>query len=114
MQLPRRPPLPWRHLISGDRGYDGLTIDNVEFDIVSTDRKSLATLDRITVDRNEVRPGDTLTLSALMRESNGQTFIERYSVLVPAGLPTGSVQLLVGDGTTSPVRNSSAMSPVSR
>lgn len=89
---------PIQYLVTG--GYDGLTIDNVEFDIVSTDRKSLATLERITVDRNEVRPGETLTLSALMRESNGQTFIERYSVMIPSGLPTGTVQLLVGDGTT--------------
>ena len=74
---------PIQYLVTG--GYDGLIIDKVDFDIVSTDRKTLATLDRITVDRNEVRPGETLALSALMREPNGQTFIERYSVLIPPG-----------------------------
>jgi len=89
---------PIQYLVTG--GYEGLIIDKVEFQIVSTDRKTLATLDRITVDRNEVRPGETLALSALMREPNGQTFIERYSVLIPPGLPAGTVQLLVGDGTT--------------
>jgi hypothetical protein len=89
---------PIQYLVTG--GYDGLIIDKVEFDIVSTDRKTLATLDRITVDRNEVRPGETVSLSALMREPNGQTFIERYTVQIPPGLPAGTVQLLVGDGTT--------------
>jgi len=89
---------PIQYLVTG--GYEGLIIDKVEFEIVSTDRKTLATLDRITVDRIEVRPGETLALSALMREPSGQTFIERYSVLIPTGLPAGTVQLLVGDGTT--------------
>jgi hypothetical protein len=89
---------PIQYLVTG--GYEGLIIDKVDFQIVSTDRKTLATLDRITVDRNEVRPGETVALSALMREPNGQTFIERYSVLIPTGLPSGTVQLLVGDGTT--------------
>jgi len=89
---------PIQYLVTG--GYDGLTIDKVDFQIVSTDRKTLATLDRITVDRNEVRPGETVALSALLRESNGQTFIERYTVQIPPGLPSGTVQLLVGDGTT--------------
>ncbi len=89
---------PIQYLVTG--GYEGLIIDKVDFQIVSTDRKTLATLDRITVDRNEVRPGETVALSALMREPSGQTFIERYSVLIPPGLPAGTVQLLVGDGTT--------------
>jgi hypothetical protein len=89
---------PIQYLVGGD--YEGLIIDNVEFQIVSTDRKTLATLDRITVDQNEVRPGETVSLSAWMREPNGQTFMERYSVLIPPGLPAGTVQLLVGDGTT--------------
>jgi hypothetical protein len=89
---------PIQYLVTG--GYEGLIIDKIEFDIVSTDRKTLATLDRITVDRNEVRPGETLALSALMREPNGQTFIEPYTVLIPPGLPAGTVQLMVGDGTT--------------
>jgi hypothetical protein len=89
---------PIQYLVTG--GYEGLIIDKIEFDIVSTDRKTLATLDRITVDHNEVRPGETLALSALMREPNGQTFVESYSVLIPPGLPAGTVQLTVGDGTT--------------
>jgi hypothetical protein len=89
---------PIQYLVTG--GYEGLIIDKVDFQIVSTDRKTLATLDRITVDRNEVHPGETVALSALMREPNGQTFIEPYSVLIPPGLSAGTVQLVVGDGTT--------------
>ena len=86
-------------------------IEKIDMEIVSTDRKTGATLERVTVDRNEVRPGDTVTLSAYLRGSAGEMFVERYPVQVPAGLPAGSVQLLVGDGatvTTSELRRPAA------
>lgn len=88
---------PIQYLVTG---YEGLAIDKIDFDIVSSDRRTLATLDRISVDRNEVRAGETISLSALMREPNGQTFVETFPIAIPQGLPTGTVQLLVGDGTT--------------
>jgi hypothetical protein len=81
-------------------GNSSAVIEKIELEIVSTDRKVAATLDRITVDRNEVHPGDTVTLSAYLRANNGDTFVEQYPVQVPAGLSRGSVQLLVGDGNT--------------
>jgi hypothetical protein len=39
-------------------------------------------------------------LTAFLRTTNGETVIEQYPVQIPAGLPAGPVQLLVGDGTT--------------
>jgi hypothetical protein len=86
-------------------------IEKIDLEIVSTDRKVAATLDKITVDRNEVHPGDAVTLSAYLRATNGDTFVEQYPVQVPAGLSRGSVQLLVGDGntvTTSELRRGAA------
>jgi len=75
-------------------------IDGIDLEIVSTDRKVSAVLERIAVDRNELRPGETVTLTAWLRDTAGQVMIERYPVQIPAGLPAGSIQLLVGDGTT--------------
>ena len=81
-------------------GYDGVIIEKVDLEITSVDRKTNAQLDRITIDKSEVRPGDTVMLTAYLRAGNGSTVAEQYPVLVPAGLPAGTVQLLVGDGTT--------------
>jgi hypothetical protein len=81
-------------------GNTGAVIQKIDLEIVSTDRKVAAVLDHITVDRNEVRPGDTIKLSAFLRATNGDAFVEQYPVQVPAGLSTGPVQLLVGDGNT--------------
>jgi hypothetical protein len=84
-------------MTSGDTG---ATIEKINLEIVSTDRKAAAILDRISVDRNEVRPGEGITLSAYLRTSNGETFVEQYPVQMPSGLKSGTVQLLVGDGNT--------------
>ncbi len=81
-------------------GYDGAVIQKIDLDIVSTERKTSAALESISVDRTEVRPGETINLTAFLRGTSGASFVERYPVQIPAGLPAGSIQLLVGDGTT--------------
>jgi hypothetical protein len=81
-------------------GYDGVVIQKVDLEIKSIDRKTTAALDSISVDKSEVKPGDTVMLTAFLREANGATIVERYPVQIPTGLPSGAVQLLVGDGTT--------------
>jgi hypothetical protein len=81
-------------------GYDGAVIQKVELEIMATERKALAQLDGISVDKTELKPGETINLTAFLRGTSGDSFIERYPVQIPAGLSPGSVQLLVGDGTT--------------
>jgi SpoIVB peptidase S55 len=81
-------------------GYDGVVIDDINLDITSMDRKTNAQLERISVNKAEVAPGETVMLTAYLRTTNAETVIEQYPVQIPAGLPAGQVQLLVGDGTT--------------
>ena len=81
-------------------GYDGVVIDDINLEITSTDRKTNAQLERISVNKAEVAPGDTVLLTASLRTTSGDTVIEQYPVQIPAGLPAGPVQLVVGDGTT--------------
>jgi hypothetical protein len=81
-------------------GYNGLDIEKIELEIVSTEHKSAAQLEGIAVDKTEVRPGDTINLIASLRGTSGDSFVERYPVQIPTGLPAGSIQVMVGDGTT--------------
>jgi SpoIVB peptidase S55 len=81
-------------------GYDGVVIDDINLDITSMDRKTNAQLERISVNKAEVAPGETVMLTAYLRTTNAETVVEQYPVQIPAGLPAGQVQLLVGDGTT--------------
>jgi SpoIVB peptidase S55 len=81
-------------------GYEGVVIQKVDLEIKSIDRKTTAALDSISVDKSEVKPGDTVMMTAFLRQANGATVVERYPVQIPTGLPAGAVQLLVGDGST--------------
>jgi len=81
-------------------GYEGVVIDDINLEITAMDRKTNAQLDRISVNKAEVAPGETVTLTAYLRTTSGDTVVEQYPVQIPAGLPSGQVQLLVGDGTT--------------
>jgi hypothetical protein len=81
-------------------GYDDVVIDHIDLEVTSMDHKTNAQLDRISVNKAEVAPGETVTLTANLRTTNGETVIEQYPVQIPAGLPAGPIQLLVGDGST--------------
>jgi hypothetical protein len=81
-------------------GYDGVVVDDINLEITSMDRKTNAQLERISVNNAEVAPGEKVTLTAYLRSTSGDTVVEQYPVEIPAGLPAGPVQLLVGDGTT--------------
>src|SRR5262245_6563354 len=95
-------------------GYDGVDIQRIDLEIVATERKTIAQLEGISVDKTEVRPGETINLTALLRGTSGDAFYERYAVQVPAGVPAGGLQLLVGDGstvTTTEIRRGPAGTP---
>jgi hypothetical protein len=92
-------------------GYSAVDIERVELEIVSTERRTNAQLESVFVDRTDVRAGETITLTAFLRGTAGETFTERYPVQIPAGLPPGPVQLLVGDAasvTSIDLRNAGA------
>jgi hypothetical protein len=89
---------PIQYLLTS--GFDGALIEGVDLDIATTDRKTSATLERISVNRDEVRAGDTVTLSAQLRGTRGEIIVEQYPVVVPSGLASGKIQMMVGDGST--------------
>jgi hypothetical protein len=89
---------PLQYLLAS--GFEGNLIEKMDLEVITTDRKTSATLEQISVDRNEARPGEKVTLSALLRGTRGETFIEQYPIVIPAGLPAGRIQILVGDGGT--------------
>src|SRR6185436_5518137 len=74
---------PLQYLLAS--GFEGNLIEKMDLEIVSIDRKTSATREQISVDRNEARAGDKVTLSALLRGTHGETFVEQYPVMIPAG-----------------------------
>ncbi|MBV8855537.1 MAG: hypothetical protein JOZ02_01130 [Acidobacteria bacterium] len=81
-------------------GFEGVELGPITLDIAATDVRKLATLDRIALDRSEVRSGETVEVQAYVRTESGKQFVQRIPVQIPADVPPGQLVLFVGDGGT--------------
>ncbi|MBA2341555.1 MAG: hypothetical protein H0V88_14305 [Pyrinomonadaceae bacterium] len=81
-------------------GFKDVKIEGITLNISSDDSKRTATLDRITLDRTEVKRGQTINVQAYLRDDSGKQIIERIPVEIPADVPAGALLLFVGDGAS--------------
>src|SRR6185369_3346539 len=79
-------------------GFDDVQLDGITLDISSTETKYAGTLERITVDRTEVRRGDKIEVQAYVRTESGKQFVQRIPVQIPADVTDGQLLVFVGDG----------------
>ncbi len=79
-------------------GFEDVEIDGVTLDISSTDTKYTGTLERIALDRNEVRRGEQIEIHAYVRTETGKQFVQRIPVQIPDDATPGQLLVFVGDG----------------
>lgn len=79
-------------------GFDDVQIDGVTLDISSTDNKYAGTLERIALDRTEVRRGEKVEIQAYVRTESGKQFVQRIPVKIPDDATPGQLLVFVGDG----------------
>ncbi len=79
-------------------GFNNIDVRGVELNITATDGKSTAQLQRVTVDRTEVKAGESFEVQAIMRSDSGRIFAQKISVKVPADTPAGALLIAVADG----------------
>ena len=71
---------------------------NLEFDL-EHDRKA-AVLETARTDVTEARPGDEITIEAVLRPYRGDRIVRRIPVRVPTSVPKGTLRILVSDAET--------------
>ena len=79
-------------------GFDDVQLDGISLDISSTDTKYAGTLERIALDRTEVRRGDKIEVQAYVRTESGKQFVQRIPVQIPEDAALGQLLVFVGDG----------------
>lgn len=79
-------------------GFDDVQIDGISLDISSSDTKYAGTLERIALDRTEVRRGEKIEIQAYVRTEAGKQFVQRIPVQIPADATPGQLLIFVGDG----------------
>jgi hypothetical protein len=80
-------------------GFDDVQIDGVTLDISSSDTKYAGTLERIALDRTEVRRGEKVEIQAYVRTEAGKQFVQRIPVQIPEDATPGQLLVFVGDGS---------------
>lgn len=81
-------------------GFGEMRMEKITFDIASYDTRSTGRLDRLWINRTEVRPGEKIEIQAFARTDSGGEYIERIPVEIPADTPLGELQIVVGDGAS--------------
>jgi hypothetical protein len=81
-------------------GFDNVDVESVTVDITSVDEKRTMNLDRVWVDRDQVKAGETVILSAFLRAGNGGEHVEKIPLDIPADMPSGTLLVTVADGST--------------
>lgn len=78
--------------------FDGTEVTGIDLDLSATDGSKTAALERISIDRNQVRPGDTVEVTAFARTEAGKTFIQKVPITIPKDAAPGTLSITVGDG----------------
>ena len=81
-------------------GFPTVEVQGVDLEIVSSDRRRLASLDQVWSNKREVRPGERLEITAMLRAENGEETVKKVAVEIPPSLGPGPLQVTVADGNS--------------
>ncbi|MDQ2746000.1 MAG: hypothetical protein M3T96_01930 [Acidobacteriota bacterium] len=83
-----------------DSRFDDLEISQINLNLTSIDGSQTARLERLTLDRTEVRAGETFEAQAFVRTDTGRILAQKISVKIPADTPAGALLVTVSDGSS--------------
>ncbi len=79
--------------------FDGLDITGVTLNMNAIDGSKTASLDRITVDKTQVRAGETIEISVSQRTESGKFVVQKIPVTIPTDTSPGALSIMIGDGS---------------
>ena len=71
---------------------------NLEFDV--TPERRAAHLETARTDLTEARPGDEITIEAVLRPYRGDPIVRQIPIKIPTSVPKGQLRILVSDSET--------------
>lgn len=87
--------------------FEGLDITGITLNVRAVDGSKTAFLDRLSVDKTQVRSGETIEITAFERTESGKIIEQRVPLKIPADTNAGVMTITVGDG--SAVQQNSAV-----
>ena len=80
-------------------GFAGTEITGITLDMTAADGSKTAALERVSIDRNHVRAGDTIEVTAFARTESGNTLVQKIPVTIPKDTAPGALSIILGDGS---------------
>ncbi|MBA4122501.1 MAG: hypothetical protein H0X72_08570 [Acidobacteria bacterium] len=81
-----------------DSRFDNVEITEINLNLSSSDGSKTAILERIALDRTEVKAGETFEVQAFVRTDTGKVFSQKIPVQIPSDTPSGKLLVTVADG----------------
>lgn len=78
--------------------YSDTEISGINVEMRVEDGSSIASFDRVTASRTEVKAGETIELTAYLRGDGGRVYQQKIPVKIPDNAPAGAVTITVADG----------------
>jgi SpoIVB peptidase S55 len=83
-----------------DNPFEAPTVSGVNLEFDLEPERRAAVLESARTDVTEARPGDEITIEAVLRPYRGDRIVRRIPVRVPTSVPKGSLRILVSDAET--------------
>ncbi|MBI4480713.1 MAG: hypothetical protein HY651_11890 [Acidobacteria bacterium] len=81
----------------------GLTppgIRGIHLRIVASNQRLAQELEQVWTSKREIKAGDTVELTALLRDQDGRETLQKASVEIPISLPPGPLTITIADGAS--------------
>ncbi len=78
--------------------FDNVEISEVNLNLTSIDGSKTAILERLALDKREVKAGESFEVQAFVRTDTGKILSQKVSVKIPTDTPSGTLTVVVGDG----------------
>jgi hypothetical protein len=83
-----------------DNPFEAPNVGGVTLEFDLEPERRAAVLESARTDVTEARPGDEITIEAVLRPYRGDRIVRRITVRVPTSVPKGSLRILVSDAET--------------
>ena len=80
--------------------FEGLDITAVNLTYTISEGSKTAALERLSLDRLQVKAGEVLNFSVFVRNDAGKLIEQPVSIAIPRDAPAGPISLMVGDGNS--------------
>ncbi|MEK7399619.1 MAG: hypothetical protein AAB116_21970, partial [Candidatus Poribacteria bacterium] len=88
------------YLIMQNR-FEEVDIEGITLDITFNDKRTNASIDDIRINKNTVKPGDSVKVTASITPYMQDTIIKQFDVAIPKDMPEGRASLRILDATSS-------------